>query len=248
MNEVIEAAEVVVSEGEPPVPARPAHVPEKFWDAKAGTLRVDALLKSYLELERRLARSVPLPESDGDAEGLERLRRALGVPECADGYEIDAPHALVAPDADLNAVLHSAGFTPRQVQLVYDLAAERLLPLLAEAVAEVEAERQNERLCARFGGQESWQARARQLSTWGHASMPAEVFQTLARTYEGVLALDAMMRAQEPSLGILPGAPEGPASESGLQAMISDPRYWRDRDPAFVGRVTDGFRRLYANG
>jgi hypothetical protein len=29
---------------------RPAEVPEKFWDAERGELRVDALLKSYREL------------------------------------------------------------------------------------------------------------------------------------------------------------------------------------------------------
>ena len=27
--------------------------------------------------------------------------------------------------------------------------------------------------------------------------------------------------------------------------MMRDPRYWRDRNPEFVARVTDGFRRLF---
>ena len=34
--------------------ARPAGVPEKFWDREAGAIRTDALLKSYVELERKL--------------------------------------------------------------------------------------------------------------------------------------------------------------------------------------------------
>ena len=34
-------------------------------------------------------------------------------------------------------------------------------------------------------------------------------------------------------------------SEATLHEMIRDPRYWRQRDPAFMARVTDGFRRLY---
>jgi hypothetical protein len=27
--------------------------------------------------------------------------------------------------------------------------------------------------------------------------------------------------------------------------MMQDPRYWRDRDPAFVSEVTRGFERLF---
>ena len=31
-----------------------------------------------------------------------------------------------------------------------------------------------------------------------------------------------------------------------LDDMVRDPRYWRQRDPDFIGRVTEGFRKLYA--
>jgi hypothetical protein len=34
-------------------------------------------------------------------------------------------------------------------------------------------------------------------------------------------------------------------SQDGLHDMMRDPRYWRDRDPDFVARVTAGFRRLF---
>jgi hypothetical protein len=30
-----------------------------------------------------------------------------------------------------------------------------------------------------------------------------------------------------------------------LNQLMRDPRYWRDHDPAFVNRVTDGYRKLY---
>jgi len=30
-----------------------------------------------------------------------------------------------------------------------------------------------------------------------------------------------------------------------LSRLMRDPRYWRDRDPAIVQQVTEGFRRLY---
>ncbi len=41
----------------------------------------------------------------------------------------------------------------------------------------------------------------------------------------------------------LGAAPPG-ESEAELRAMMRDPRYWRTREPAFVTRVTEGFRRL----
>lgn len=33
--------------------------------------------------------------------------------------------------------------------------------------------------------------------------------------------------------------------EAALSQMMRDPRYWRDRDPELVARVTEGFQRLY---
>ena len=67
--------------------ARPPGVPEKFWDREAGAIRTDALLKSYVELERKLGSMVPLP-GDDDQEGRERLWRVLGVPDAAEDYQI----------------------------------------------------------------------------------------------------------------------------------------------------------------
>jgi Phage T7 capsid assembly protein len=60
-----------------------------------------------------------------------------------------------------------------------------------------------------------------------------------------VLALHEMMRAREPSvLGRSDDAEPG-ATEADLRSLMRDPRYWRDRDPALVAKVTEGFKRLY---
>lgn len=32
-----------------------------------------------------------------------------------------------------------------------------------------------------------------------------------------------------------------------LNQMVADPKYWRDRDPAYIAEVTEGFKKLYAN-
>ncbi len=224
-------------------PARPADVPEKFWDAETGTLRTEALLKSYRELERRLSQRAAPPGSDAAPEELCRFRQAMGIPDSPDGYEITPSHDLCCPDAEVNGRLHAAHFTQGQAQLVYELAAERLLPMIAEAAAEFEANRQREKLAAHYGGEERFRAMAAQLSAWGKAKLPAPVYAALSSTAEGVLALERMMQAGEPGLS-REGATTPGESEAELRAMMRDPRYWRTREPAFVTRVTEGFRRL----
>ncbi len=244
-SEMPETDAAAPAEPAPAIAQRPEHVPEKFWDAASGSLRSDALLKSYGELERKLGRMVPLPEEGDDGAGLDRLLAVLGRPASAEGYEIAQPHPLVEPDAGLNAKLHAAGFTQKQAQLVYELAAEQLLPMMQDMLDDVEATRQVDRLQRRFGGADAWRETSRQLRTWASASLPADVVGTLTGSYEGVLALHQMMQAAEPELLGGDGAGAGQPDENRLHDMMRDPRYWRDRDPDFIGRVTAGFRRLF---
>ncbi|MDX1541190.1 MAG: hypothetical protein R3349_07270, partial [Geminicoccaceae bacterium] len=239
------AEPAVPSPPESEAPARPEGVPEKFWDPEAGAVRTEALVKSYRELERKLSRMVPLPDADGDEAGQERLRRALGVPESADGYEIRSDNELIQPDEKINARLLEAGFNQRQAQMVYDLAAEYVVPMVNEAVADVTAERDVERLASHFGSGEAWRTVAEQIKTWGKANLPGETMEVLSSNFEGILAMHHMMRASEPRVVQGADGAAGVASEAGLRELMRDPRYWRDRDPAIVARVTEGFARLY---
>ena len=52
------------------------------------------------------------------------------------------------------------------------------------------------------------------------------------------------MTSGEPSLGSAPAAANDGATEEDLKRMMQDPRYWKTRDPAFIAKVTNGFRRL----
>ncbi len=225
---------------------RPADIPEKFWDSEVGELRVDALLKSYRELERRLSSRMGPPGPDAPEEERRRWREMLGIPETPDAYEVTPKHELVGPDPRVNALLHEAGFTPAQVQLVYDLAAERLLPLIAEAAQQFEADRQLERLRDHFGGEERFRRVAAQIKAWGAAHLPPGVMEALSTTAEGVLAMERMMQGPEPRLQREAEAP-APADEAELRRLMRDPRYWRAREPEIVRRVTEGFRKLVGN-
>ena len=71
-------------------PQRPANLPEKFWDAEKGEPRLDALVKSYVELERAKAKPAEAaPEDDANltdeqktakAEAEKEARATLGLP------------------------------------------------------------------------------------------------------------------------------------------------------------------------
>jgi hypothetical protein len=224
---------------------RPPFIPEKFWDEDAGAARLEDLGRSYIELERKLGgRKTEAETAPAEGEPVEAVEAPASEPP-PERYAIEARHPLLQQDEALDARLLAAGFTQPQAQLVYDLAAERLLPMIEEALGEIEAQQQVERLQRHFGSPESWRHTARQLKGWGEAQLAPEVFATLSASYEGILAMHAMMRASEPEL--LSGGAEPPAeiSEDALTLMMRDPRYWQKRDPEFVARVTAGFQKLY---
>lgn len=222
----------------------PEQIPAKFRDPRTGELRVDLLLRSYLELERKLGNMVELPGSSGDPTAWQALYRALGVPDSPEGYDVKVPEGPVEIDPDVNRRLHAAGFTPQQVQLVYDLANEKMIPAIDELTAAFEAERQINALIEHFGGEEKWQDVAKSLTAWGRKTLGPEVFDALATTSDGIVAMHKMMLSGEP--GLLKGGERGAAlTEEDLKKKMADPRYWRDRDPALVREVGDGFKRLY---
>ena len=112
----------------------------------------------------------------------------------------------------------------------------------------VEADREVERLIAAFGGAEKWQEISRQLLAYGRKNLPEDVLESLSSSFEGVMALHRMMKGQEPGMTVRESEQEsaGPADEKELRSMMRDPRYWREKDPAFVARVTKGFERIYS--
>lgn len=221
---------------------KPANLPDKFFDPQSGEIRVDALINSYLELERKLSTMMPRPETDEDKLCVMHM---LGMPETPEEYEVEVSHGLFDVDPEMNQRLHAGGFTLEQVQMVYDLAAEKLVPAILELSSEFQADSEVERLIAQFGGPERWKEMSRQLLAYGGKNLPPEVLENLAGSYEGVMALYRMMKGQEPGVGTLQNGNDASVGEGDLRSMMRDPRYWRERDPAFVEKVTDGFQRMY---
>jgi hypothetical protein len=214
----------------------PNWLPEKFWDAETGEVRLEALAKSYAELERKLNAPANVPTNMTD--------NPLGsLPDGPHGYELNIDDVLESDDG-VNQRLFDAGFTNDQAQLVYDLAKEHLLPLAHKVSGEVDDVRQLDHLAQHFGGADRFDAVRPQLRAWAEANLKPEVLKALGSSAEGVIAIHSMMQNREPGLSGSSSHMRG-TGEADLKRMMADPRYWRDRDPTYVAQVREGFRQLY---
>lgn len=219
----------------------PANLPEKFIDPESGEIRLDALINSYLSMEKKLSKMIPAP---ADEDSKDKVFQALGRPKSPEEYEIDLSHGLFDRDVECDQCMFEKGFTNDQAQLVYDLAAKKMVPLIVEMASEFEADREIEKLIEKFGGAEKWREVSRQLLAFGKKNLPEDVLNGLASSYDGVMALYRMMERDEASMNPKNDS-KGAEGEEDLQAMIRDPRYWKQKDPAFIRKVTQGFQKIY---
>lgn len=185
-----------------------------------------------------------IPDENAPQEEKDAFFRAMGVPENAKEYKIEIKEKLLASDPEVNEKLRKLGFTPKQVQAVYDLAAEKVIPLLKPMACEYEGEHQLYRLVNHFGGEERWSEVSRQIAAWGQQNVPKDIYEILSSTYDGVITLYNMMNSDEPPFG----RPDGHLdldSEENLKHIMKSEKYWREKDPETLRRVTEGFKRLY---
>ena len=222
---------------------KPENVPEKFWDGDKKEIRTEALLNSYLALEKRFSKMVPVPETEDDRK---RIQKLLGLPESADLYEVDLKSDIIDIDPELNARLHAKGFTNEQVQEIYDIAIDKMVPMMLEMAAEFQSDRELERLVSEFGGAEKWGVLSKQLQDYGQKNLPPSAYEGLACSYDGVKALYNMMKSNiKNPIARDSGASFDAMDEKSLRDMMQNPKYWRDRDPAFIAKVGEGFQKLY---
>lgn len=203
-----------------------ADIPEKFKDPETGEVKIEMMAKSYKELEQKLSKQPAAPKS-------------------AQEYCINCDHGMFQPDDQINERLHQKGFTQDQAQELYDLAAEKMMPMMREIMNDVQADREVEKLINHFGGVSQWKEVSRQLLAFGRQNLPANVLDNMASTYEGVIALERMMKGGEPSLQTKSETAPATEGQAELSTMMRDPKYWREKDPAFIAKVTQGFQNLY---
>lgn len=210
-------------------------IPNKF-KKQDGTINITELLKSYLALERKLA--------ERSNKNLLQNQKGL-MPTSADEYQIDLKQSGLIIDPDVNQRLFELGFTQEQVQAVYDLAAEKVVPVIQQLAADYRTDRELADLEKEFGGADRFNQAARQIFLWGQQNLNPEVFQALSCSKEGILTMYKMMHSNEPTVLKEKSVNIETVTEEELRRMMQDPRYWKKNDPAYIKKIEDGFKKLY---
>ena len=203
-------------------------VPEKF-KKENGKINETSLLKSYLELEKKLSRP-------------DEIKR----PEKPEDYQIQIHSNLMKNDPDINQRLFDLGLTNEQAQGIYDLAAEKVVPVIESLSETFKMEKDLSELSQAFGGEEQFNTVARQISVWGEKNLSPQIFNALSTSKDGILSMYQMMKnAQETSVLPRQNNTAVPETEASLKRLMQDPKYWKQQDPELLKRVEEGFKRLY---
>lgn len=182
-----------------------------------------------------------------DRENTDVLDLALKTDGADKDYQIVLHNKFLQVDQNVNKRLKEAGFTNAQVQLVYDLAAEIMIPKIQEVIEEFRAYRELSKLENYFGGEERFDEISRQISLWAEKNVPQEIYNSLNSSFYGVLALYNMMTSNEPKVMAKSDESQCGITEKKLKEMMKDPKYWRDGDKDFIKKVDDGFKFLYGD-
>ena len=226
---------------------KPDFLPEKFWNSETQIPQLEALAKSYMALEKKMGQSYVLPKENLSEEDKVKVSKLLGHPETPEEYELTLPEHL-EKDSEANKIMHAAGMTPQQVQVVYDLASQKLFPQLDDFKTLKASNDELHTLKNHFGSEKAIETISPQILKFAEKNFTPELADQLCSTAKGVIGLHEMMKAQsEPSLSSLESFSSEGLSDKSLRKMMSDPKYWRDQDADYVAKVKSGFKSLYGN-
>lgn len=216
------------------------NIPEKFLN-EDGTLNSDALIKSYSELEKKMGSMVSIPGEDADDQTREKFKRAIGVPENIDEYPVNE----LFEDESVRAKFHDMGLTKKQVEQIYNIAEEYLSPMLSEIFQTSHETNAITELKKFFGSDEKMNEALREINSFGEKYLPAEAFESLCATPQGIQSVYKMMQSMEPSVTTDKNDVNN-FSDQELRRMMRDPKYWREQDPEYIRRIESGFKKLYS--
>lgn len=210
---------------------RPDWLPEKFWDKDKREPKLDAMAKSYAELEKNFK---------------------AGKHKAPDGgkYVQDVFGDKVPQDDPLVAKYTEWAAKYSLPQAAYDELAQTVIELSGGAQQEVQINKQQEikalgpQAEAIINSMVDWARGFVRSGVWSNEDF--EEFKVMGGTANGMRALMKLRESYEGRVPLRETLPSGDAlSREELDAMVGDPRYLTD--PAFRAKVTAGFEKLYGS-
>jgi hypothetical protein len=233
-------------------PERPEYVPEKFWNAETGEIRMEDAFKSYAEIETngRIRRDKLRAEVAAEIE----LDRMASRPDDVNGYELKVPDAIAEhfeegmefqfDESDpLLGFWKETAFELGMDQEGFEKGVSAYIQAQLSAMPDLEAE------IGKLG--ENGKDRIEHVENWAKTALSNDAYEAIrnfAVTAENITALEEVMRlANEPAFMPPGGDVPDALNLATLQQMQMDKRYHDPAhyDPVFVEKVNQGFARLY---
>ena len=224
--------------GNPP-DSKPDWVADKFWNAETKTIRNEPLHKAYNELEGKMR---------GKEDEIRESIRAEMVAAAPDEYKVNLSEDLKIPDnVEFNLTAEDPmvgwffGFAKENgmSQETVDKAINEYIGVELSNLPDVGKE------IEKLG--DHGQDRMLRVHNWLESKLSDAQFTAinpLLSSADQVEALEVLMKSSGP--GDFQGDGGGkPLSLEELREMQDDPRYWREKNPAFIAKVTAGFKRLH---
>ena len=215
-------------------------IPEKFLN-QDGSVNVEALVKSYSELEKKIGNMVSIPNEKSDDAVREKFNRAIGVPDNANDY----PSNNLFDDESIKQKFHDMGLTTHQVEQIYSVAEEFLSPIISDLFSAKNEISETLKLEKFFGSREKMNDASNAINTFGEKFLPNDAFESLCSSASGIQGVYQMMQSMEPHINTDGDATDNLTDED-LRRMMRDPKYWRDNDPEYVKKIENGFKKLYS--
>jgi hypothetical protein len=220
---------------------KPDWCPDKFWDGDLG-VRAQPMAEAYRELEGKIR--------SREDELRERIIEDMKA-SAPESYEIKLPEDLEIPTGvELNLsdedplVQWFFGFAKEKGLSQEDVssAITEYVKLELAGMPDMEGE------LAKLG--DYGKDRLQRVHNWLDKSLSQEEVQALSplmTSAESIEALEKLMKGASPME--FESDPPSPAMTlDELRQMQNDPRYWRDKEPTFIKKVEEGYRRLYGRG
>ena len=216
------------------------NIPEKFLNSD-GTLNSESLIKSYVELEKKIGTMVTVPNSESDTQTKQKFNRAIGVPENASEY----PTHELYDDENLRQKFLDIGLTSPQVEKIYDIANEFLSPVISDLFSVQNETNAINELKNFFGSSEKMNHALHAIQTFGERFLPRDAFDALCATPQGIQSVYKMMQSMEPDVKTSINETQN-LTDSDLRRMMRNPKYWRDNDAEYIRKIENGFKKLYS--
>ena len=215
-------------------------IPEKFLNEN-GELNTAALVKSYCELEKKMGNMVSVPNEDSDESVKQKFNHAIGVPDDVADY----PTNSLFDDESVRNKFHEIGLTSKQVEKIYAIAEEFLKPTLQNLFELQNQTNAINELKKFFGDDEKMNNAMREINAFGKRFLPADAFDELCSTPQGIQGVYKMMQSMEPNVFMDKNETQN-LTDDMLRDMMRDPKYWRDHDEEYIRKIENGFKKLYS--